>query len=270
MRENDFFIFIYRIKKLKRVANYSTWKKNFKFIVMIARLWDYISRRIKVSMSSSRSIALFVITFDDAIIIEMIINEQKKKYKKEKKNYENELIVWKKKHEKCMIMFTLTCDEQSRIFIKNFTNVNKTYEILKREYDIINLIIIDVSMQKLCRVNCVDKEKLIEYSIYMKYHMNILLQSDIIIFFAFLNFIFKMNFSFDQTQYIFSMIHFVKTRDVKFIIDEMIIALIDIHRRIDYQLNNVDVTRATKDFNQKNKNEENNENYNNSSNERNN
>ena len=44
-------------------------------------------------MSSSRFIALFVIALDDAIIIEMITNERKKKYKKEKKNYENELIV---------------------------------------------------------------------------------------------------------------------------------------------------------------------------------
>ena len=238
--------------------------------MMIARLWDYISRRIKVSMSSSRSIALFVIAFDDAIIIEMIINEQKKKYKKEKKNYENELIVWEKKHEECMIMLTLTCDEQSRIFIKNFTNVSKTYEILKREYDIIDLVIIDVSMQKLCRVNCVDKEELIEYSIHMKHHINILLQSDIIFLFAFLNFIFKMSLSLDQIQYIFSMIHFVKTRDVELTIDEMIVALIDIQRRIDYQLNSVDVTRATKDFNQENRDEENNESYNNSSNERNN
>ena len=79
-----------------------------------------------------------------------------------------------------------------------------------------------------------------------------------------------MNLFLDQTQYIFSMIYFVKTRDVELIIDEIIIVLIDIQRRIDYQLNNVDVTRAIKNFNQKNKNEKNNESYNNSSNERNN
>ena len=66
------------------------------------------------------------------------------------------------------------------------------------------------------------------------------------------------------------MIYFVKTRDVKFIIDEIIIALIDIQKRIDYQLNNVDVIRAIKNFNQENKNEKNNESYNNSNNERNN
>ena len=169
-----------------------------------------------------------------------------------------------------MIMFTLTCDEQSRIFIKNFTNVNKAYEILKREYDIIDLIIIDVSMQKLCRVNCVDKEELIEYSIHIKHHINIFLQSDIIFSFAFLDFIFRMSLSLDQTQYIFLMIHFVKTRDVELIIDEMIATLVDLQKRSNYQINSVNVTRATKDFNQSNRDEKNNESYNNSNNERNN
>ena len=228
MGENDFSTFIYRIKRLKKVANYPTWEKDFKFIMVIARLWDYISRRIKVSMPPSRSIALFVIALDDAIIIEMITNEQKKEYKEEKKNYEDELIVWEKKHEECMTMLTLTCDEQPRIFIKSFTNASKTYEILKREYGTIDLAIIDASMQELCRVNCVDKEELIEYSTHMKHHINILLQSDIILPFAFLDFIFRMSLSLDQTQYIFSMIHFVKTRGVELTIDEMIVALIDI------------------------------------------
>ena len=228
MRKNDFFDFIYRIKKLKKIENYSTWKKNFKFIMMMTRLWSYILRRVKVSMSSIKSLTFFVIAFDETIIVDVIIAKQKKNYKKEKKKYENELMIWKKKHEKCMIMFTLACDEKSRIFIKNFTNANKTYEILKREYDIIDLIIIDASIQKLCRVNCVDKEELTQYSTHMKYHINILLQSDIILLSSFLDFIFKMNFSLDQTQYIFFMIHFVKTRDVELIIDEIIVALVDL------------------------------------------
>ena len=167
-------------------------------------------------------------------------------------------------------MLTLACDEESRIFIKEFTNACKAYEILKREYDTIDLATIDASMQELCRVNCVDKGELTQYSTHMKHHISILLQSDIILLSAFLDFIFKMSLPLDQTQYIFSMIHFAKTRGVELIIDEMIVALVDLQKRIDYQINNVDVARATKDLNQSNRDEENNESYNNFNNERNN
>ena len=78
-----------------------------------------------------------------------------------------------------------------------------------------------------------------------------------------------MSFSFDQTQYIFLIIYFVKTRDVEFIIDEIITILVDLQKRSNYEINNVDMTRAIKNFNQNNKNEKNNESYNNTNNEKN-
>lgn len=231
MKKNCSSSSIYRIKKLKGAVNYQTWELDFKATMVTARLWGHISGRVDAPVPPIEPVPSRVIDLDGHVIVDRVTTEQQNIYQKEQEEYENELITWDEEHEVCMAMLTLACDQEPRIFIKNMTNAKEAYEILKREYgQKMDLAIIDASVQELCRVNCVDKGGLTQYSAHFKHHITVLQQSGITLPPAFLGSIFRMGLPGDQNQYILPLVHSAKRRGVELTIDEMLAVLIDLQK----------------------------------------
>ena len=133
-----------------------------------------------------------------------------------------------------MIMFIFFVKTKFRIFIQNFIDFNLAFQMLKIQYDIIDLITLNVSIQKLCRINMFDKNEIIQYATHMKHHINKLRQIQCEFFVNFIDFLFRMNLSTNLNFYVFQLIHSIKFRNVEFIIDDMIVALMNQKKRFIY------------------------------------
>lgn len=91
--------------------------------------------------------------------------------------YEKEYDIWEEKHAKCVAAFNIILEEDSKQHIKGYKNDKLAFEKLKKQYGTIDLTIIDMTLQKICRINMTDKGSVNDYAEHLKKNYNEILSA---------------------------------------------------------------------------------------------
>ena len=87
-------------------------------------------------------------------------------------NTKSKKTIYDEKHEKILAYLNFIVEKNSRTHIAKYINVEKTKNMLKKQYEISNLIILNMSLQKICRTNQIDKIDFENYVQHLKQHCN--------------------------------------------------------------------------------------------------
>ena len=161
-------------------------------------------------------------------------------------NYEKKMKKWIEKHEKIITIIHLTILLEFREHVKNHINTILILTKLLKQYEITNLIIINIFFQEICRSNMNDYKSINEYVEHIQRHYNKIFAIDKIIKSWILNICFRMSLSTHFNFYIFQLIHAAKTSDIEFIIDDMTTILMKKTKRSNYIEEKTETTRAAK------------------------
>ena len=116
---------------------------------------------------------IFITDAIETIVVNIIfIVEKFDQYNKIFVEYEIKKKIYDEKHEKTFAYLNFIVEKNSRTHIANYINVEKTKNILKKQYEISNLIILNMSLQKICRTNQIDKIDFENYVQHLKQHCN--------------------------------------------------------------------------------------------------
>ena len=133
-----------------------------------------------------------------------------------------------------------------RAHVKNVNNFKKTIAKLLKQYNFINLAIIDIFFQKIYRFNMNDFKLINEYVNYIQRHYNKILQANKTIDSWIFSICFRMRLSSYLNFYIFQLIYIVKDSDRELTIDEIIVALIEKQKRNNYNEEKTKLARVVK------------------------
>ena len=249
---------LYHIEKFKEKSNWKSYYVNLKIVLIKKEHWKYASEKVKESVVSinSANISVDISTFSSSksttfdIILSQhrafVSKENEAKYDKAFENYESKKENWNTEHEEAMKIILLIIMFESREHIKNHENAALTIAKLLKQYETTNLIIIDISFQKICRFNMNDFKSINEYAKHIQRHYNKILIANKIIKSWILSTCFRMSLSQHFNFYIFQLIHAVKASNIEFIIDDMTIVLMKKAKRFSYIEEKIETTRAAK------------------------
>ena len=214
---------------------------------MIVEFWNYVNNRIKFSimfdLSKQRTSITNAIERRNVNVI--FIDEKIDRYNKILVEYDIKKNVYDEKHEKTLVYLNLIVEKNSRIHIAKYINAKETRNMLKKQYEISNLITLNMSLQEICRTNQIDKVNLEDYVQHLKQYCNKIKIVEKNVSKWMLKSFFWMSLFIRFNFYVFQLIHFVKTNNKKFIIDDMIIVLINQNQRETY-VNNVETIKTMK------------------------
>ena len=159
----------YHIEKLKRKKNWKSYYVDLKTILIKENYWKYAFDRVIASIKSIQSRENFV-----SKAIQNKYDQDLKEYVTKKKKFYDD-------HENAMSIMYLIIMFESREYIKNYKNSMTIINKLLKQYDISNLIIIDIFFQEICRSNMNEFKSINEYANHIQRHYNKILQVDKII-----------------------------------------------------------------------------------------
>lgn len=102
----------------------------------------------------------------------IFIDEKIDRYNKILVEYDIKKNVYDEKHEKTLVYLNLIVEKNSRIHIAKYINAKETRNMLKKQYEISNLITLNMSLQEICRTNQIDKVNLEDYVQHLKQYCN--------------------------------------------------------------------------------------------------
>lgn len=217
---------VYRIIKLKRSENRTLWVEKLKFCLIFSQLWFYISELKKKSLSFALSNLLKKNDIQRAMIkSEQIVYDAKlKQYKKNHKK-------WVTNHNKICATMHISFEQKSRSHVKNMKNDTEIFQKFKSLYDTIDFVIIDLTLQKICKKSLIDFKNVDVWAKHLRKWKNEIKEIDEIVFFWMMSNLFRMNLSKNLNSYMFNLVYEIKLREAILIIDDMIKTLIDQNKR---------------------------------------
>ena len=109
---------------------------------------------------------------ETTVINTIFIAEKSDQYNKILVEYEIKKKIYDEKHEKAFAYLNLIVEKNSRAHIAKYINVEKARNMLKKQYEISDLIILNMSLQEICRTNQIDKVDFENYVQHLKQHCN--------------------------------------------------------------------------------------------------